>query len=254
MPSAVIWRQGVRLAATVPVVDIAAIVLTVQPGVTDWLTGIGTVAVAVLAVGVALYAERRADKRVAAERAHSAKVLAEERKLADDRLLKQMQHSDAQVLQERNRGVDAEQHAQAWAVEILPGSAAADSDESDTSYMTVLVSNLGTRTITRVEAHFSPDGRNLVAHARVERISTRTPISPSPGQPLGPEGRFSVAYSGILTPGSRMRFWSDEVSDRHLSASFPVVRWSDWLGQTWQHRKGTVRKIGENEPWVLPWW
>jgi hypothetical protein len=57
-----------------------------QPGLPDWLTGIGTVAVAIVAVGVALYAEWRADQRVAAERKHSAQVLAEERKLADDRL------------------------------------------------------------------------------------------------------------------------------------------------------------------------
>jgi hypothetical protein len=34
-------------------------------GLTNWLTAIGTVAVAVAAVGVALFAEWRADKRVA---------------------------------------------------------------------------------------------------------------------------------------------------------------------------------------------
>lgn len=48
----------------------------------DWatiMTTIGTVTVAVVAIGVALYAERQADKRVADEREHSAQLLAGER-------------------------------------------------------------------------------------------------------------------------------------------------------------------------------
>jgi hypothetical protein len=46
-----------RSAATFRVEDVASIAVVVRPG---WLTAIGTVAVAVVAVGVALFAEWRA--------------------------------------------------------------------------------------------------------------------------------------------------------------------------------------------------
>jgi hypothetical protein len=81
----------------------------------DWAsatTAIGTVAVAVVAVSVAFFTERRArwrlreeqrrsDDRLAEERALHAKEIAEERALADNRLAEQFAHSDAQLAEER---------------------------------------------------------------------------------------------------------------------------------------------------------
>src|SRR6266699_2148258 len=76
----------------------------------DWatiMTAIGTVAVAVVAVGVALFAEWRADKRLAAERAHS-----------DERLREERACGDARVADERRLFQEREQLAAAYAVQV----------------------------------------------------------------------------------------------------------------------------------------
>ena len=69
--------------------------------VPTWLTAVGTIAVAVAAVWIALWSERRSDKRLAEERENSATLIAEERALADKRLAEQLAHSDAQLAEER---------------------------------------------------------------------------------------------------------------------------------------------------------
>jgi len=80
----------------------------------DWAsatTAIGTVAVAVVAVGVALFTEWRAGQRLrqdrkrsddvlGEERALHAEEIAEERALADKRLAEQLAHSDAELAEE----------------------------------------------------------------------------------------------------------------------------------------------------------
>jgi hypothetical protein len=111
----------------------------------DWateMTAIGTVAVAVVAVGVALFAEWRAGKRLREEHQRSDKVLAEERALADRRLAGQRAHSDAQLAEERAAAdrrlaeeiraadkrlaeerqaeLDREQWAEAYLVQVTP--------------------------------------------------------------------------------------------------------------------------------------
>lgn len=78
----------------------------------DWasiMTAIGTVAVAAVAVGVALFAEWRADNRVAGERRHSAAQLQEERK-----------RSAAQLAEERRIDQEREQLTEARStVEVM---------------------------------------------------------------------------------------------------------------------------------------
>lgn len=94
----------------------------------DWAsatTAIGTVAVALAAVGVALLAEWRAGQRLrkeydrsddllAEERALHAKEIAEERALADKRLAEQFAHSDAQLAEERAHSVALLQEDRQW--------------------------------------------------------------------------------------------------------------------------------------------
>jgi hypothetical protein len=89
-------------------------VVTVAAG-PDWTnatTAIGTVAVALVAVTVAVFTEWRARERLreehkrsadvlAEERALHAKEIAEERALADKRLAEQFAHSDARLAEER---------------------------------------------------------------------------------------------------------------------------------------------------------
>jgi hypothetical protein len=87
--------------------------------------------------------------------------------------------------------------------------------------------------------------------ARSEHVRTdRARVASDPWGPP-PDGRFSEAYDGVVTPGSRMRFWSEDVEDWRLTRPFPVVMWVDWMDQRWLHRQGTVRKMGEHEIFEL---
>lgn len=218
-----------------PGVDIAA---AHAVGGTNWdaLTAVGTMALALVTLAAVVT---------------TIVITKQDRERAGQQLLDERAAADRRYREERDHAQEAEQLAQAWAVEVLPGHA---SDRQDTSNLSVMVGNMSTRTVTRVEVQFSPDGKSLVMPKRSERLipqngsSTVRITSDLPFIP--PDGKFSAAYSGILIPGRHMRFWSDEISDEHLSASYPVVRWSDWLGQRWEHRKGTVRKVDNGEPWV----
>jgi len=94
----------------------------------DWAsatTAIGTVAVAVVAVSVALFAEwragmrlreehKRSDDLLAEERALHAREIAEERGLADKRLAAQLTHSDAQLAEERAHSAAQLQEDRLW--------------------------------------------------------------------------------------------------------------------------------------------
>jgi hypothetical protein len=102
-------------------------VATVTAG-PDWAnatTAIGTVVVAVVAVGVALFAEwragrqlrdehKRSDELLAQERALHAKEIADERALAGKRLAEQFAHSDAQLAQERAHSEAQLQEDRVW--------------------------------------------------------------------------------------------------------------------------------------------
>lgn len=240
--------QWATWATTVPVVDIAAIVVTVEPGVTDWLTAIGTVAVAIVAVGVALYAEWRADRRVAAERAHSAVVLAEERRLADKRLARQLEASEAQLRDEREHARREQQEADAWAVQVRfvmwPASVPGEGEQggADARRLLVIVTNLSARTVTRVEGRFSSDGARVIPHREVNYLRGDRPRSEALTDMSG--------YGDVLTPGVAVQIESDAVPTAQVAGPFPIVRWTDAWGQRWEHRRGEVRQVGVDEPWV----
>lgn len=82
-----------------------------QPLWPSELTAWGTLAVAVVAVAVALFAEWRAGVRVTSEREHAAKVLEDERKAADERLTRQLEHT-AQHLADERKAADERLQAQ----------------------------------------------------------------------------------------------------------------------------------------------
>jgi hypothetical protein len=222
----------------------------------DWqetATAVGTIAVAVAAVGVALYGEWRTDVRLERERKHSAKVLAEERAAADARLQRQIEHSDAQLREERERVKRAEQEVEALSVEVTPELKAKG---TDTSELAVTVRNLGRHSIVQVQAQFSPDGRSLLPSGRTsQRLRQRLMKSEDPSYPdiiITPISRSQpIDYKGVLPNGHLMLLYSDEIADNHLADPFPIVRWKDYLGQRWEHRQGQVRMISDAEPWEL---
>ena len=220
----------------------------------DWLTAAGTILVAVAAVGVALFAERRADERVKAEREHSATVLADERKAADARLLRQQEHSDEQLRRERQASWDAEQLAQAYAVQVVMGEMDAGPPAADGVYgdpvgepnakiLAVMIVNRGSYTITRIEAQFSPDGLSLIPHHRFTRLAGFDDV-PELLRVRFSRLRDDTGYGRILAPGDTgIRFETDPVGVNHLAGPHAVVSWTDRWDQRWEHKKGDIRKL-----------
>lgn len=257
----------------------------------DWatiMTAIGTVAVAVVAVGVALYAERRADKRVADERKHSAQLLADERDRhdkeiaeeraladkrladqlahsasqlavdrtdADTRLRTQLQHADARLADERKVARDAEQLAEAWAVQVAGGrvfapgaSTAADlPDEKKRQHPVVILVNTGRYTITRADARFS-DGSGSIGQVIPQPFADYSGLPMTLARDV--VGELGDAYLGVLVPGAAMRFVGTEMTASRLRTVYPIVRWADRWGTTWQHKQGEVRRVADGEQWA----
>jgi hypothetical protein len=245
-------------AATVPFVGVASIVVVAaQPGVTDWLTAIGTVAVAIAAVGVAFFAEWRAGVRVRDEREHAAKVLTDERAAADERLKTQLAHSDAQLQAERQISQDAEQMAEAYAVQVVMAEMAAgeltgdgyDPVDESVRKLAIMIVNRGRYTITRVEAQFCTDGANLITHKQFRRLAGYDAL---PDRLRGGFHRLDddTGCGDQLAPGDTgMRFETGPVGVEHIAGPYPVARWIDRWGQRWQQKKGVVQKINEGAPW-----
>jgi hypothetical protein len=230
--------------------DPLVITATAQPLWPAELTAWGTLAVAVAAVTVALFAEWRADVRVNAERAHSDKQLAEERAAADARLQRQLNHSAAQLQAERDQAREREQQVSAWAVRV--GLAWYSTNPNATAKrLLATVTNNGTYPIVEIAAQFSPDGRTLVPPygyiygPAPPGLLTATIVGmPEP-----------VYYAGILTSGGSMSFASDierdpEPQSLYASDPYEIVRWRDHWGQQWEEKKGKIRKANDGEEWL----
>lgn len=214
-------------------------------GGTDWdaLTAVGTIALAL----VTLAAIVTTIVITGQDRTRAAAQLKAERTAADERLDRQLEHSAAQLRDERDHAVREQREADAWAVRVrfaevrtsmLRGAAPGDLAGS----LVVTVVNLGTRTITRVKARFSPDGEQLVSHRVVEHL-------PTEDAGLGPREETS-GYGDVLAPGMAVQIASIPVAPSHLTGPYPVVRWTDVQGQRWEHRKGEVRRVGVHEEWL----
>jgi hypothetical protein len=222
------------------------------------LTAWGTLAVAIVAVAVALFAEWRASVRVMDERENAAKVLADERGAADERLSRQLAESAAQLQAERDLARDREQLAEAYLVQVTPmridpaayGSQITTTDQTDPiTCPSVAVVNNGHFTITEVHAMHSPEGSSVTGYDRPEHLSAygRLPALLSAGTSGRPE---PDAGRRILTPSDiGIRFTRDAVAASKIHGSYPIVRWTDWRGQRWEHKLGQVRKIAADEPW-----
>jgi hypothetical protein len=184
--------------------------------VATWATAIGTILVAAVAAWVALWSERRINRRVADER------------------------KDAQ---------EREQLTEAWSVEVagasIPVPDVTSTPENPCRSPIVFIINRGRYTITMVDARFSPDGRSIAAHIR-----TGAPLATAklPEDLVGIHtGELGQAYVGVLTPGSAMWFVGDAI--RTLHSAYPIVRWRDRWGTTWEHKRGNVQQVAEGAPW-----
>jgi hypothetical protein len=218
------------------------IVADSQPLWPGELTAWGTLAVAVVAVAVALFAEWRAGIRVAQEREHSAKVLADERKAADERLATQLAASEAQLRAEREEARKVAQEADAWAVQVDLSDSLVYEGSHPTADKRLLatVTNNGTRALGRVRAKFSPDGSNRIG----VRHSTYVPRNKPGLIPLD-----TISQPGVLPPGGIMQFDSDVIGAAHITVPEVIVRWRDPSGQEWESRHGHVTRITDSSSW-----
>lgn len=215
----------------------------------EW-TAIGTVAVAVVAVAVALFAEYRAGKRVASERAHAATVLADERKDAAALLQRQLDQSDRQRQEDREHGQCQQQEAQAWAVAVMlsivyleqePETAGARS-LSDTEVCFVAeVLNYGERTIGQIRARLFTDGDEPAGQIQPAYVPRE------PQSPHSPIADTLMQGPGVLPPGAGMRFTTEIMTVSLLKHPRAEVRWRDHRGGSWQNERGEVRKLTEPE-------
>jgi len=240
-------------------------VIVTKPGWPDELTAWGTLAVAVVAVGVALFGEWRAGSRVRAERAHQADVLNAERKAADDRLQRQLEDSASQLQQQLDHASaaarterDRAHTADAYLVQVTPARMPAAAFRSQittepgipVTCPVVIVRNRGHYTITDVDARFSPDGRSVTSYHRTEHFSSYYNMRELGGlvdDLTGPEHDFGRR---ILTPDDiGMRFTHDALAEKDIQGCYPVVRWRDHHGQRWQHRLGIVKPIPDAAQW-----
>lgn len=232
------------------------ITLAGGPNWTDILTAVGTVGAVIVAVGIALWTERRSGQRLKDERARSDRVLAEEREQGRTAVEDERAYGRAQLEEERRLVLEQQQYAEAYAVQVAFGDTAPDGTERNTSgnlvkvevrKLAVMIVNRSSSTITRVEAQFCL-GNSMIPYHRFERISgfgqvpevLRSGYRPSPERPM----------RGVLTPfDTGIRFETDGIHERSLAGPYPVVRWTDRWGATWEHKRGFARPVREDEPW-----
>jgi type II secretory pathway pseudopilin PulG len=189
----------------------------------------------------------RAAELLADERRYAAGVLATERQAADDRLTRQLEHSEAQLRAERVAVQEQEQEAGAWAVEVKLAVVNVNDPsalEGGTKRLIAVVTNSGPRTISQIRARFSPDGKQWVPPLSDEHVSTTTRTAAT-------EYSDTIGHIGVLPSGNTMRFSSAVIGERHLIAPDVIVRWRDALNQGWEYAQGGVRKIYQSES---PWW
>jgi len=218
------------------------------PSWTDIVAAFGTVGAVVVAVGIALWTEWRSGRRLKAERERSDRLLAEERAL-----------SRAQIDEERRVTSEREQLAEAYAVQVIAADMVIRSwpEESITRgrRLAAIVVNRGKFTIMRISVRFCTDGVNLVPAGSHERVSGLTSI------PEGLKGKFSEiswlftpggdgAMYGVLPPWDEgIRFQSDPLPVESLKSPYPLVRWTDRWGTRWEHRRGEVCRVRDDQPW-----
>ena len=193
------------------------------PSWTDILTAIGTVGAVIVALGIALYTDRRADKRIKAER---------------------------QLARER------EQLAEAYAVQVAaaersvgdgPPNQFGALTDSGVRQLAVMVVNRGSFTIIRLEAKFLRDGSLSAPHAELQVPGLETvPLALRQGW------RLSLWQSppGVLAPWDEgIRYDSDNFDAGRVNFARAIVRWTDRWGTRWEHDRGVVRQVTDDTPW-----
>ncbi len=200
----------------------------------DWasvITAIGTVLVATVAVGVALFADWRTSQRVKLEHKISAQRLREE----------------------RHRAQEAEQLSEAHLVRVLLAKSTSANDPTlyDVSsrnlrYLVAVVINRGRFAITGIGARFQI-GNALVEPRNAYIARDLGDIHDFPEELRTNVGELVDTGSALSARDKGMRFEAWPVDNRYLEGAYAIIRWTDNWGTTWEHRNGAVRQIPKGE-------
>ena len=182
----------------------------------DWVsiaTAIGTVCAVFVAVGIAVRSDRQRRKELDDER--------ERAHLAD-----------------------------AYAVQVV----LMQSEEgSNQRHLKAIIINRGSRTIRKIEARFSPDGKGLRSPHSLERLPGRSKLPEDVqvyAEHLKPVKMKETKKGpcGGLTPwDTGISFDWGPIAERELTNPSVIVRWFDRSGVHWEHKGGDVQHAGP--PW-----
>lgn len=227
------------------------------PSWADIMTAFGTVGAVIAAVSIALWADWRSARRIREERERSDRQLEAEQERSDRQLKEERERSQAQIEEERWITREREQLAEAYAVQIVSARASVSevyghSDPEDPSMcpMAIMV-NHGLYAVTRVEARFS-NGRTTYRANQTHHLSA---FSRLPDELKGAEDHampwpedLTVVSLTPQDPG--LRLIGPAVLVRQSLDDYPIVRWTDRWGTRWEHRRGEVRQVRDDEEWA----
>jgi hypothetical protein len=247
----------------------------------DWtaiMTAIGTVAVAIAAVAIAIWSDKRTGKRIKDERDHGDIVIAEERRLADKRLAEQfaqsadqlaeqrtaadkrlqdeLAHTEMQLKEERQATQEQEQWAEAYAVSVT--AARFDPEVYDPYIMAepgeliacpaAIVVNGGRYTITRLRAWLCSGGSSITSYGHTEHFTAWWKLP----EPL----RGDVPVEGGDVPGEERNIWLPvEERDIWLDTLTPADLGMRYVGsaQVIRNLRGSYPIIHWRDRWGTYW-
>jgi len=243
----------------------------------DWatiMTAFGTVGAVIAAVWIAIASSKKTDRTVAAERTeadrrlreqfdHSDEQLRKQQEHSDEQLRKQQEHSDEQLAAERAaaderlqrqfaRDEQLEQRSEAASVEVTAFVIPADvnvaiSTGDPVGRAAVIVTNKGRYGIENIDARLSPDGQSVVAFVNRRNV---TDVTGAAGVGLDVIGSLAEVHLGTIGPGAGMLFIGDNRLVRDLRTAFPIIRWSDRWGDTWEYRQGALYQTDPQVDWL----
>jgi hypothetical protein len=199
------------------------------------LTAIGTVGAVIVAVGIALWTERRSDRRLCQERERNDRALAEQRKQAEAALEDERAYGRVQLEDERRIARERAAHPGlrgAGRPEPAPGQKwraqpVRRPRQSKTWRLTAIVVNHGAYTIQRAEVQFCI-GKSLTPQHRYERVPGFGDLT----QELRGGGRAAseLPLRGVLTPFDKGMLFETDRRGRPAVGRYPNCRDSPGVG------------------------
>jgi hypothetical protein len=224
----------------------------------DWnaVTGIGTVAVALSAVGIAVLSDWRSGVRLRTERKYSEKQLAKEREYSEKQLAKELARSDDKISEERRRAQEREQFAEASQVEVVltfPRGAlgSGDAESEQAPKLKLIVRNHGNYAITKIRAWA---GLSLPTEYEMYRFSQ--PRQEQRSDAFNPNSQYIDPVPGAhpdwLPPWDVRLVFERDLLDplkgkKEVLAGYPVVLWTDRWGDAWEHKRGELRQVDSSD-------